>query len=75
MAKTARKIVPSPDKKNVKNEIKNIGQKVGGRIMKNKAKKQPKFKTEKNESINDDNVVVLEPVRRSDDLPLSLVRI
>ena len=74
MAKTARKIVPSPDKKNVKNEIKNIGQKVGGRIMKNKAKK-PKFKTEKNESINDDNVVVLEPVRRSDDLPLSLVRI
>ncbi|OTF82591.1 ribosome biogenesis protein BRX1-like protein [Euroglyphus maynei] len=59
MAKPGRKIVPSPDRN-------------GGRIMKNKTKKQQKFKTEKNETTNDDNVIVLEPIRQSDDLPLSL---
>ena len=74
MAKLERKIFPSPDNnQNNKSKSKN-----NGRIVKNKVakKKQQKFRTENNESINNDNgndAIVLEPVRQSDDIPLSLV--
>ncbi|KAH9423380.1 Ribosome biogenesis protein BRX1 [Dermatophagoides pteronyssinus] len=73
MAKLERKIFPSPDNnQNNKSKSKN-----NGRIIKNKVakKKQQKFRTENNESINNDNgndAIVLEPVRQSDDIPLSL---